>query len=1493
MKKALALILSLALIISGLVLPGATMALAETDSQVDAELTFSDAITVLGEDINPRAIRTKVLSDGTVAAVYYRSGSGIYYATSNNGGVTFSEGVKLIGNATDSVLAASEEVTTQTTLAKEYVATYGQYGRGRLEAQNPNLIELKNGDVAAFYRYNTFETDPANKPWSIYYASICYQILDKDTGVWGDVQVMYECTQENVVADSGSPYGVWEPDPVYIGDELFCYFADTDLPGNVSYQHIMYCVFDETTGKFGAPAIAQNGIEHKSRDGMSVVTQLSDGTYAMVFESTRTANNDYDDINNYTTFVIKMSFSEDGRNWSDPVIVAKPNPVSTPATASDEYAVCCAPYVVTLPDGRLAVSYQTTDRYIGRIPNRVSYRLGTQVAISSQAITSETFADNEIDDDVTSYFATEVNPGVLGENDFSKSAQLMVNNNKLYVYYSVGNNTWTTTDGVETEKHNFGAVKMAYMQLPTETETTDYTTLDNYIVYQANANGAAPTDENGVISIPSSGTTNLIAGTGTSYVDYDNPVETEVDGIFDSSNYTEYNTAGANRVTYSQENHSVKFSGTSKTMFNNFDAGAFKISSTLTGRASDGYMQSGYILHMNPDSLKASAYNSAGYVVFIRRASTNKNASGTVTGYAQLDLVVRYCNSAGTAIYQPAVIITESLDVSKKDYKFGLAIEVDESDIYIKVTDETVYADGETAATGEFGTTYKYALDATSKKTGAPIYNSGTFAFVTNGATTYSDLSITKTDYPVVDTRAFEKAENLNANGVFTLSDATQNIYGGFSFHVQDAAAITAGLSGYTVKLLQTSGDLLKLEFSVYELNEDKSKCTNKKSYAVDITDAVIGADGTTSGAKIALDVTVIGDTVTATATNYNNSALTHTQVYDLNNYYTYAEYGEGGYGIYKHGTGTISVEDVSFTVLPLNVDNITDDSIYTVYSPEESAGVTYKDNTFINNDATTKKIMLNDVIVSDIKADATFEVGFDGNIKGGIIFRANNVGNAIDAMEGYSVAIWKNAHTTGNYGRIVLFVYKWGRNAEGEQVYLGEVARLVDTTSFNSVYPDAKNDMLSAAGAHIKVNAEVEGDNVTAWFEVLDANNVVAATSGELNTKLNEKAFASEANATVYNAGATGVSISTLGKICDFNLQHNGLGINDTDVNDYVVYSSNTNTMVIDDVNDKIYSTTTGHKQAVLSGRNASEFDVTATLKSTKAGAKYNMSFDFAINESTHSGTCATGGSSSYMFEGYRVQLTRSTGTDKSYANLRLYKFERVDNGDGTYGNKRTELKNIPNADFFADYDEVGYGEVEVVLNVKLVDGVLYADAYVKDYPNRTLSYTYTEGMDTAEGAIGWYIEDGGSVTMNNIYIGIEDSLVTVADCKNGFVYAGINSGAAGVGDDVAIVPVANDGYRVDTAYASVNGEKAEVAEGENGYVFAKKYGATEISATFFLVGDTDNNDKVDAVDITNIRKELLGTSDIADKYADVNDDTAVNLKDLVKIKKISVGIE
>ena len=57
-------------------------------------------------------------------------------------------------------------------------------------------------------------------------------------------------------------------------------------------------------------------------------------------------------------------------------------------------------------------------------------------------------------------------------------------------------------------------------------------------------------------------------------------------------------------------------------------------------------------------------------------------------------------------------------------------------------------------------------------------------------------------------------------------------------------------------------------------------------------------------------------------------------------------------------------------------------------------------------------------------------------------------------------------------------------------------------------------------------------------------------------------------------------------------------------------------------------------------------------------------------------------------------------------------------------------------------------------------------------------------------------------------------------------------------------------------------------------------------------MIGDIDEDGNVNGSDIVCLRKELLKLEDYKDTYTDVNGDEAVNIKDLVRIKKIAVEI-
>lgn len=159
----------------------------------------------------------------------------------------------------------------------------------------------------------------------------------KDGGrTWSEHSTVCEYT------DKAGRGGVWEPYLIRINGELTCVYAN-DLPSATSRQNIEYRIWNGE--KWIKRTIISRGEDHDSRDGMPVLCRTPDGGYVCVIESTAERNKGY-------PFVLKAFYSDDGVSWSEPVTIY------TPKTAGSKAA---APGVVYLPDGRLAVSFQTDE----------------------------------------------------------------------------------------------------------------------------------------------------------------------------------------------------------------------------------------------------------------------------------------------------------------------------------------------------------------------------------------------------------------------------------------------------------------------------------------------------------------------------------------------------------------------------------------------------------------------------------------------------------------------------------------------------------------------------------------------------------------------------------------------------------------------------------------------------------------------------------------------------------------------------------------------------------------------------------------------------------------------------------------------------------------------------------------------------------------------------------------------------------------------------
>ena len=154
----------------------------------------------------------------------------------------------------------------------------------------------------------------------------------------------------STVAEYREPRGgVWEPCLGTLNGRLTCFYAnDAASVMKSGFQNIEYKVWDGT--QWTDRTVVSDGNRHHSRDGMPVWTRLSSGVYVCVIESTHRATMGF-------PFVVCVMYSADGQNWSEPVEIYRPAALHSKAGA---------PGVAELPDGRLAVSFQTDEDSVGK-----------------------------------------------------------------------------------------------------------------------------------------------------------------------------------------------------------------------------------------------------------------------------------------------------------------------------------------------------------------------------------------------------------------------------------------------------------------------------------------------------------------------------------------------------------------------------------------------------------------------------------------------------------------------------------------------------------------------------------------------------------------------------------------------------------------------------------------------------------------------------------------------------------------------------------------------------------------------------------------------------------------------------------------------------------------------------------------------------------------------------------------------------------------------
>ena len=374
MKRALSLVLSLVFVLGCVYLPAFAI---DTDAASDSykAVQWSEPIDTKINGGYPRAVTT---ANGSLMMAY-SAGSYIKIARSADSGKTWP--------------------------SVKYAYDFSESGT---TAANPTPYF----DLESKMMYLAFRA-PSENADGTYTANIKY-ITSTDNGdTWSEPVTVASST----VPNEATYGGMWEPTIYRLDGKLRIFYScdtvkytdnqvilntgkegqryDTTFPfvESKAYQNIVMHTLDESTGLWSGAtcsidgksydpykSINPTGYYHLSRPGMQSISQLSDGTYVMAVENSKYNFANYYGDNRYP-FVIDLYFSEDGITWTDPRTVGiSPQPGY----------YCAAPWVDTLPDGRIVISYQTDEHRSEPLPDNTDSHLYHQlkVIVSKEAVTN-------------------------------------------------------------------------------------------------------------------------------------------------------------------------------------------------------------------------------------------------------------------------------------------------------------------------------------------------------------------------------------------------------------------------------------------------------------------------------------------------------------------------------------------------------------------------------------------------------------------------------------------------------------------------------------------------------------------------------------------------------------------------------------------------------------------------------------------------------------------------------------------------------------------------------------------------------------------------------------------------------------------------------------------------------------------------------------------------------------------------------------------------
>lgn len=413
------------------------------------------------------------------------------------------------------------------------------------------------------------------------------------------------------------------------------------------------------------------------------------------------------------------------------------------------------------------------------------------------------------------------------------------------------------------------------------------------------------------------------------------------------------------------------------------------------------------------------------------------------------------------------------------------------------------------------------------------LYSSGTTKLMNVGNTLLSETSGTKRAMlDGVTVKGFHAELRLKIGAEGTLRS-------GLLFRVNDIEAGLAengtlgsnDIEGYSIVLYKTPGstdDQARVVMCVYKYGIVNGKYTylgtvGSKASSVPLT-GCSKAVADAAGEELTLSVNVIGDELAACFYNTARpSLISDVMTVDLNGVtdiegttpsMSGIHYDSGAIGVTVNNYAAVTALTITEPLRPSElVGDLSYLESYTVYSPNE--GVSLTDGYFTAESSGTKKMIVNNLTVSDFTASVNMVIDPNGNLKSGIIFRANDIGNSTDAMAGYAIAVSRNYSTLGetNPNRIDVVVFKWGYQ-NGKLAYLGEVAR--EAYKSGASFMDGK-----MAGRELTLIVKVSGASLDATVRLADEPDNSPIT---FSTNLKFAASNEKGETAYYESGSIGL---------------------------------------------------------------------------------------------------------------------------------------------------------------------------------------------------------------------------------------------------------------------------------------------------------------------------------------------------------------------------------